>query len=136
MAKMYGQKRTSKACRNYVRSVWLTDYELGHDLFRGRRELPLTASKHMLEGYRKAAIEAIEAMNGQIRLAYRRGKLSILPRYSAMVAGIEVHDYTYETRARRPLKYGARKHPRYLAAKIDCMEVERRQEGIRGWYES
>lgn len=120
MSKMYGKKRTSTAAKHFVMGQWRTDYEMGHLIFRSRSlELPADAAKNMREGHNKAALEKYQFMVSQLRKAFREGRVSVLPKYRGLVAGIVPGDFRREdrSRARYPLKRGAKQHPIYKESK-------------------
>lgn len=89
MAKLYREKRVSTACKVRMGGRLLTDYEAGHRLWQARHPLPHSASKLMCEGHANGAREEWEYYISQIREAYRKGALSIIPRYESLVRGIE-----------------------------------------------
>ena len=96
MAKMYGKKSTSKACKHYINGHYYTDYEIGHILWQCGQELPITAPRNMQQGYVKAAKEQDHALVASMKHAERQGTFQFLPKYR--------HVLSYTTG--NPLRYG------------------------------
>jgi len=116
MAKMYGKKRTSTACKHYINGHYYTDYEVGHMLWQCKRSLPLTAPRNMQQGYVNAAKEQDMSLVASMRHAERKGLFIFLPKYEWHMSYQSGHELSWGQKGRYLVKRARVQQDRCISA--------------------
>jgi len=74
--------RVNRSRPHKVGNRFLSDYDLGWDLWYAHRPLPLTASRATQQGYVKAAKSADKCLVSSMRCAERKGLFFFLPKWA------------------------------------------------------
>ena len=74
--------RVNRSRPHKVGNRYLSDYDLGWDLWYAHRALPLTASLATQQGYVKAAKSADKCLVSSMRCAERKGLFLFLPKWA------------------------------------------------------
>ena len=74
-------RRINRSRPHRVGNRYLSDYDLGWDLWYARKALPLDAPRNMQQGYVNAAKAQDKCAMASMKCAERKGLFAFLPRY-------------------------------------------------------
>jgi hypothetical protein len=113
MSKGYA-KRTSQVARHKVGNRYLSDYDLGWDLWYARRPLPLGASRNTQQGYVNGAKCKDKCLVVSMKHACRQGRFVFLSRFAHLAPD-----------SGRPLSCGAESRLDVRIARASVAQVKR-----------
>jgi hypothetical protein len=114
-------KVSSQGARHKVGNHWLTDYELGIDLWYTRKRLPLNSPRNMQQGFVSGAKQQDACMVASMKHAAREGRFFYLTVAWAQTLGPDSGE---------PLKYAREGRQAVKRARLECGLVQvAQQEG-------